>query len=480
LRYDYRTLIIGSGFGGLGMGAKLKAKGDDCFLVLEKAGSLGGTWRDNIYPGAECDVHSVLYSYSFFPNPDWAHKWAKQKEILDYTQRFAEHFNLAPHIRCNTNVIAAKYEDGLWRVALESGGTLTCQFLISAVGQLHHPKIPNFKGLKTFQKPVFHTAQWDSSVEIDGKNIAVIGNAASAVQLIPKLAARAKQLTIYHRSANWVLPKNDRRINTLEKFLARHVPLFTKFNRFRAWCLGEYGLWPMIKGHKLAAALGEAAGKAYIRAHIKDESLREILTPTYPIGAKRVLLTSEYLPAVARENVEVVEGGVKAFKADKIIDINETERVHDAVIFATGFHSNPFLKSINITGSMGQSLSDKWQGSAHAYYGTMTANFPNFFILYGPNTNTGHTSIIFKLEQQIGYILKLMSAAGDGEIDIKTKAENDYNTEVQSRLATLAWSKIDDSWYKTGSRVTNNWMGSSREFKKRFTTPIWDDFKISR
>lgn len=475
----FRTLIIGAGFGGLCMGAQLKKRRDNDFLILEKADDIGGTWRDNTYPGAECDVPSALYSYSFFRNPTWDFKWAKQPQILKYINQVTDAFGLEWHLKLGAEVKRAVFDGGGWIVHLGSGEVLTCQFLVSAIGQLHHPNTPKFSGLKSFKKPKFHSAQWDHSFDWHGKDIAVIGNAASAVQLIPELAEKAAQLTVYHRSANWVLAKKDRPYTKIEKLIGKLFPPFTNLYRFHIWCLGEYGLWPMIKGNKLATRIGTLWFRHHLEKHIQDETLREVVTPDYPIGAKRILLSDKYFPALARDNVTVVSGGVKNFTSEGILAPDGQERAHDAVIFATGFHTNPFLKEIEVEGRDNASLGDNWAKGAFAYCGTITSGFPNLFILYGPNTNTGHTSVIFKLEQQVGYILKLMKKADQGMIDVKPEAETAYNEELQTQLSKLAWAKIDVSWYKDGDRITNNWPGSSLEFKRRLKTPIWDDFVIS-
>jgi cation diffusion facilitator CzcD-associated flavoprotein CzcO len=475
----WHTLIIGSGFGGLCMAAKLKEQGDDDFLILEKANAIGGTWRENTYPGAECDVPSALYSYSFARNPTWDFKWAKQPQILQYINRFADERDLSRHVKFQSEVVSASFDGTVWTLCLSDSKTLECRFLVSAIGQLHHPNIPDFKGREDYGGISFHSAQWDHNVSLKGKNVAVIGNAASAVQLIPEVAETAGKLTIYHRTPNWVIPKGDRPYSKLEKALGRCFPWLTNIYRFHIWCLGEYGLWPMIKGNPVAAWAGRIMSKRHLRKSIKDKNLRDVLTPDYPIGAKRVLLSDKYFLALARDNVDVVDGGVGAFSKTGVGDKEGINRAHDVVVFATGFHTNPFLKAIEVRGSNGTTLTKKWAGGAYAYYGTMVSDFPNLFILYGPNTNTGHTSIIFKLEQQVGYILKLMAKAEQGTITVKPQAEAKFNDEMQSRLSKLAWAKIDASWYKDGDRVTNNWPGSSLEFKRRLKEPIWDNFEVS-
>lgn len=474
----FETVIIGTGFAGLGLAAKMRESGQDDFLLLEKSDDIGGTWRDNHYPGAECDVASALYSYSFAPNPTWDFKWAKQKQILQYVNKFADNFGLRPHIRCGSQVVRAEYHNGEWRVTLKGGDQLQARYLVSAVGQLHHPCIPNFDGLNDYSGPVFHTANWDHSVELEGRNIACVGNAASAIQLIPEVAKVAKKLTVYHRSPNWIIDKGDRPYSRLEKWIGKTFPSFAKLYRASIWCQGEYGLWPAIQGKKLQGAVLRWQHEKKLKKSFPDDpEMRAKLTPDYPIGARRILLSDTYIEALACENVEIVFDPIETFTRSGIV-AGGVERAHDAVTFATGFFSNPFLKEIDVIGESGLTLKDRWSDGAEAYLGVMTSGFPNLFILYGPNTNTGHTSIIYKLEQQFEMVRQLMSKADGQIVTVKPDAEAQYNDEIQRRLRETAWDKIDASWYKDGEKVTNNWPGSSREFKRRLTHPNFDHFKF--
>lgn len=474
----FETIIIGTGFAGLGLAAKLRESGQDDFLLLEKSNAIGGTWRDNTYPGAECDVASALYSYSFAPNPTWDFKWAKQKQILQYVNKFADNFGLRPHIRCESQVVRAEYQDGEWRVTLKGGHQLQARYLVSAVGQLHHPRIPDFDGLNNYSGPAFHTANWDHSVELEGRNIACVGNAASAIQLIPEVAKVAEKLTVYHRSPNWIIDKGDRPYSRLEKWIGRTFPSFAKLYRASIWCQGEYGLWPAIQGKKLQSAVLRWQHEKKLKKSFPDDpEMRAKLTPDYPIGARRILLSDTYIETLARDNVEIVFDPIERFTRSGIV-AGGVERTHDAVTFATGFFSNPFLKEIDVIGESGLTLKDRWSDGAEAYLGVMTSGFPNLFILYGPNTNSGHTSIIYKLEQQFEMVRQLMSKADGQIVTVKPDAEAQYNDEIQRRLRETAWAKIDTSWYKDGEKVTNNWPGSSREFKQRLTHPNFDHFEF--
>ena len=476
-KLDCKTLIIGAGFGGICMGVQLKERGDDDFIIVEKADEVGGTWRENTYPGAECDIASALYSYSFAPNPSWDFKWAKQKQIHAYQKRVAKNYGLYEHLRFGRTVLSATFDKGYWRTEFSDGEVIVSQFLVSAIGQLHIPKTPDIEGADIFQGTQFHSAKWDHDFDHAGKRVAVIGNAASAIQLIPELAETVDRLTVYHRTPNWIIPKKDRSYTGFEKWLGKRIPALGKLYRFNLFAQGEFFLWRIIQGKPLSTWLGMQWVKMGLRKHIKDKDLRAKMIPNYPMGARRVLLSDKIYPAFARDNVEVVTEGLERFTESGFQTQDGKARDHDLVVYATGFHTNPFLKEIKVVGEGGRQLREHWAEGATAYMGVMTSGFPNFFILYGPNTNTGHTSIIYKLENQVGYILQLIEKAG-AQIRVKADAETEFSDEMQARLKALAWSKVEASWYKVGDRVPNNWPGSALEYKRRNKHPIWDHYEV--
>ena len=475
---DCKTLIIGAGFGGLCMGVQLKERGDDDFIIAEKADEVGGTWRENTYPGAECDIASALYSYSFAPNPAWDFKWAKQKQIHAYQKNITESYGLYDHIQFGRTVVSTVFNDGFWRTTFANGDVITSQFLVSAIGQLHVPKTPEIEGASEYKGAQFHSARWDHDFDYAGKRVAVIGNAASAIQLIPELAEAAEQLTVYHRTPNWIVPKKDRPYTRLEKWLGKRIPVLAKLYRFSLFAQGEFFIWRIIQGKPLAKWFGTQWVKAGLRKHIKDPELRAKMLPDYPMGARRILLSDKIYPAFARDNVDIVMEGIERFTEAGVQTQDGAARDHDLVVYATGFYSNPFLKEIEVMGEGGRSLREHWADGATAYMGVMTAGFPNLFVLYGPNTNTGHTSIIYKLENQVSYVLQLMDKAAS-RISVKETAETEFSDEMQTRLKALAWSKVEASWYKVGDKVPNNWPGSALEYKRRNKTPIWDHYEIT-
>lgn len=467
-----KVIIIGSGFGGLCMGIKLKQAGINNFLILEKADDLGGTWRENTYPGAECDIPSALYSYSFAHSAAWQSKWSGQKQIHQYQHDTASQFGINDHIVYQQRVTGATFNDTTqrWLVTTQSGKQYDAQHVICAVGQLHHPSIPSFENAELFAGPQFHAAKWDHSVDLTGKSVAVIGNAASAVQFIPEVAKQARQVTVFQRSPNWILPKIDRPYSRWEQRLSAKLPFLTKAYRWVLWAIGEYGMFPAINGNRVNRFFVRAMCKRNLNRHIKDADLRAKLTPTYPIGAKRVLFSDHYYPALSRDNVSVNTIAVKGFDEHGVIDLEGTKMPVDVVIYGTGFKTNPFLADIDVWGKQLMPLRDTWKDGAHAYLGVSVPDFPNLHLLYGPNTNLGHTSIIIMLEAQSDYILSLikhMDETAGLSCEVKQDVELEFNQELQSRLATMAFSKIENSWYKDGNKVTNNWVGGTKEYVRR-------------
>jgi len=474
------TIIVGSGFGGLGMAAGLVRDGKRDFLILEKAEKLGGTWRHNTYPGAECDVPSLLYSYSYEQNPDWSTRWAPHNEILDYQMGLVDKYDLAKHARLGQQVKRATFDEGTkrWTVETESGDVFECQFVVFAVGQLHYPSTPSFPNRDEFAGVSFHSAEWNTDVDLTGKSVAVVGAAASALQLIPEVAKVAKQLTVYQRSANWLLPKPNTPFQGWLKRIFTTAPFVQKLMRFYTWAYSEALLYPAIKGSGLSRTLLRKMSTNHLKESIQDEELRAKLTPDYDVGAKRVLLSSLYYPALARPNVELVTDALAEMTKDGITDKTGKHRRHDVIVYATGFKTNPFLPMLDIKGKGGADIREAWKDGAHAYLGAVTQDFPNMFMLYGPNTNTGHTSIILKLECQIDYIRQLIGLAKDGAVEVRADVETAFNDDVQRRLQTTAWNEVEASWYKDGNRITNNWPGPSREYIRKTRRPNPSDYDI--
>jgi len=356
-RPNYETVIIGTGFGGLCMGYNLKQDNRDDFVMLEKAATLGGTWRENTYPGAECDIPSALYSFSFEQNPDWNYRWSKQPQILEYMKMFSKKYDLSRHMMFNTEVKGAKFDedDEIWRVET-SNGEVSCRFLVSAVGQLHHPKFPDIPGRKDFKGPAFHSAEWDHKVDFAGKNIGVIGSAASAIQFIPQIAKVAGSLTVYQRSPNWIKRKGDRAYRGFEKWMARYFPLFRNSFRYYAWWAGEKVLYPAILGAPMRSKILMDICLKDMKKYIKDEEVQKVLTPDFPIGAKRFLFSDNYYETLARDNVHLEDSGISRITESGIETKTGQNQDHDVLVYGTGFYTNPFLMGLEINGRGGRSL----------------------------------------------------------------------------------------------------------------------------
>lgn len=461
------------------MGIKLRRAGIP-FTILEKGDRVGGVWRDNTYPGAACDIPSHLYSFSFEPSHDWSRKYGTQPEIQSYLDHCAQKYGVAQHIRFGQAVQEAAFDavEGRWTLALAGGEKVVSPFLIAATGQLSLPADPTFPGLEGFRGKVFHSARWDHDYDLRGKRVAVIGTGASAIQFVPQIAPRVTQLHIFQRSAPYVLPKPDRPYSRLEKYLYRHFPAILAASRTRQYVYHEARVLPLTKGVGVKAV--EKAWERYFHNQIADEQLRAMLRPDYPIGCKRVLISNDWYPALNRPNVEVIPAGLGEVKTDSVVAVDGSERPVDAIIFGTGFSTTEFLAPMTITGLDGRELHDLWRqrGGAEAFKGVAVPGFPNMFLLYGPNTNLGHNSIVYMLESQADYVLEaLRHAASHGAkwLDVRPEAHREFNDELQDRLKKTVWQAGCDSWYVTeAGKNTNNWPSFTFDYRRqtRFFDPV--------
>jgi cation diffusion facilitator CzcD-associated flavoprotein CzcO len=468
-----RIAIIGAGHSGICMGMQLKRAGIDDFLILEKGATLGGTWRDNTYPGASCDAPSFLYSFSFAQKTDWSRRFAWQSELLAYSVECAVQSGLLPHCRFNAEVTAASFDDArnLWRITLADGSTVEAQFLVTGVGQLHRPAIPALSGRDAFAGVQFHSARWDHGVDLAGKRIAVIGNAASAVQFVPQIAPLAAQLTIFQRSANWLMPRKDCLYSPrLHRWMARWPWLARLRHQFQWFFFGEMQLTPLMKQVRVVQWLATIKSKMHLRRQVRDPALRARLTPDYPIGAKRVLFNDDYYPTLNRRNVRLVTDGVECIEAGGVRTKQGEFVAADVIIYATGFQATDFLAPMAVTGAGGRSLRDAWKAGARAYLGVTVSGFPNLFMLYGPNTNLGHNSILVMIEAQVGYIIdaiRQLEARKARRLDVKRAVMDAYNDWLQKDLAKSVWAADKQSWYKLADgTITNNWPHSTIRYRK--------------
>lgn len=460
---EYKVVILGAGFAGLCMALQLKAAGEDSFLVLEKADRVGGTWRENIYPGAGCDIPSHLYSYSFEPNPDWPEVYSAQPDILAYIESVVEKHSLSRHIRLGAEVVGAAWDDGQsrWRIALADGSSVTAGAFVTAWGQLNRPKSPPIEGRETFAGPAFHSAEWDSSVDLADKRVAVIGNGASAIQFVPEIAKVAARLTLFQRSPNWIVPRMNRPYSEAEKATFRADPAAMRKVRSDIFQMAEDRLAAKRAGTLPIEEI--PIPLAHLHAQVSDPELRAKLTPDYEIGCKRVLISNDFYPALTRPNVALVTETIAEMTPQGVVDA--TGRLHDAdvVIYATGFETKSFAGETAITGSGGLSLAQAWSHGPEAYLGITVAGFPNLFMLYGPNTNLGHNSIIYMIEAQVGYVLQAL--AQGRPLSVKPDAMARYNDQIQAELAHTPWAGACTSWYKTPEgKILNNWPNTAKAY----------------
>jgi cation diffusion facilitator CzcD-associated flavoprotein CzcO len=461
-----RIAIIGSGFAGLCVAIQLKKRGVDSFTIFEKADRIGGTWRDNTYPGACCDVPAFSYCFSFEQKTDWSRKWAPQSEILGYMEHCARKYDLTRHIRFNTEIASARWDadKSLWCLKTASGEEVLAEVLVSGTGQLNRPMIPKIEGIENFAGKRFHSARWRHDLDLSGLSVAVVGNAASAIQFIPEIAPKVQKLNIFQRTPNWVVQRGDRAYTEAEK---------QRFARYRFLALGYRWLnylkyemnWPIFRRIKFFVDRTQKASEQYMRSTLKDPKLQEWQLPDYPFGAKRMLISDDYFPALNRENVEVIVSPIDHVVEKGIVTKDRRTIPADVIILATGFQSTSFLAPIEITGVGGRSLNDEWHGAPRAYLGMTIAGFPNLFLMYGPNTNLGHNSIIFMIECQTNYILdclEQMESRGLAAIDLRREVMESFDDRIQRELQRTVWAATVKSWYKTADgRITNNWSGST-------------------
>jgi len=471
--HPYEQIIVGAGFSGLCMGIKLKEAGMNDFVILERRHHLGGTWYDNSYPGAACDVESHLYSYSFAPNPDWSRQFSPQEEILHYMEHCAEKYKLTPHIRLNMNITKAVFDEkeGMWSVTAASGETFTAKVLVTCSGGLSEPARPDIKGLDTFEGKVFHSAKWDKSYDINGKKVAVIGTGASAIQIVPAIVSQVAHLDLFQRTAPWILPKRDKEISAFRRSMYRYLPFTRKLYRTRLYWVHEL----LAIGFVVNPKVMKMGGKLVIRhlnSSVKNEALREKLTPHYTLGCKRILLSNDYYPAMEHPNLSLVTEGIQEINKTGVLTKDGVQHDTDAIILATGFQAAEGVLRFDMKGLGGIDLNEAWQDGAEAYLGTSIAGFPNMFMVVGPNTGLGHSSMILMIEAQVNYImqaLKALKQKGAKYTDVKKEVEKKYNDELQFHLSKTVWQSGGCmSWYqmKNGKNVTL-WPGFTFTFMKK-------------
>lgn len=468
------VIVIGAGFAGITIAARLLEIGVTDLVVLEKQDGVGGVWRANTYPGAACDVPSSLYSWSMAPYSRWHYRYARQPQILSYIERQADAFGAADHVRTGAEVASAVWDEAAtrWTVALVDGTSLSAEVLISAVGQLSRPAVPELPGLEDFTGEVFHSAEWNHDADLRGRRIGVVGTGASAIQFVPEIADLASSTTVFQRSAPYVIPKADRAYTRLHHAAFAALPRTQWIGRRTTFALSERLNQALTEGSWMSRVL-KVVWRLHLRRQVKDPGLRARLIPDYPMGCKRLLFSNEWYRTLARTDVEVVTEGIERVEADGVRDARGRLHLCDVLIFGTGFKATQFLAPMEVTGRGGTRLAQVWREGAYAYLGIAVPEFPNLFLMYGPNTNLGGSSILGMLEAQADHIgqavVRLRRAGPGAALSIRSNTSAEYDAEIQKRLTHSAWTSCT-SWYRAESgRVTTNWPGLVSEYVRRTT-----------
>jgi cation diffusion facilitator CzcD-associated flavoprotein CzcO len=469
-RGSLSIVIIGTGFGGLGMAIQLKKAGFSNFLLLEKAGAVGGTWRDNTYPGAACDVQSHLYSFSFEPKYNWSRKFGLQKEILGYMEHCVRKYDLSRHIRFHSEVLNASFDDTCheWLVGMADNTSLRTRVLIAAAGQLNQPAWPRLKGLDHFDGKVFHSARWDHSYSLTGKRVAVIGTGASAVQFVPEISKQVQSLSLFQRSAAWVLPKPDRLFRKWEQALFKAFPPVNQAYRSLIYWENESRALAFTKFYRVLNLFARKARKE-AKEQISDPDKLKNIIPDYQIGCKRILISNDWYSTINQLHINLVTDAIDHIDEQSVVTTDGTRYPVDTLICATGFQASKFLSPMQIRGKSGQLLNDVWKNGAAAFKGMTVNGFPNLFILYGPNTNLGHNSILFMLESQFRYVLDGLKALRDrpgAAMDVCFDRQQRFVESVQSGLEGSVWNSGCTSWYlNADGKNTVNWPGFTFSYR---------------
>jgi len=452
MKPDFPIAIIGAGFAGIGTAIQLKKAGIQSFTMFERAGEIGGTWRDNTYPGAACDVPSHAYSLSFEPNPNWSRAFAESGEIQDYLLGLVEKWKLRPHLRTNTEITEARFDEtaGTWILTTDEGDTFTARAVVSGVGGLVDPAWPDIKGLQSFRGELFHTVRWNHDFDLTGKNVAVIGTGASAVQVVPALAPQVARLSVFQRTPAWVVPKPDVRYSERARHFYGRFPLALQASRLAKFWMSElFGPIIFLNSDRLSA-IGQKASLRHLRSQVSDPELRAKLTPSFQFGCKRMLISSDYWSSFERENVDLVTEPIEEIRGDGIETQDGVLHEADAIVLATGFALGLATAPFPVIGRGGRTLDEAWSPGAVAYKGMTVSGFPNWFVLMGPNTGPGHTSVLVYTEAQIHYALQAIHKLKDEGlryVDVRQDVQDRYNAGLQKRMKHMSWSSGCNSWY---------------------------------
>jgi cation diffusion facilitator CzcD-associated flavoprotein CzcO len=466
------------------MAIRLKQAGIHDFVVLEKDDDIGGTWRDNSYPGCACDVPSMMYSFSFEQNPDWSRMFAEQHEIFEYLRHCVDKYRLRRHIRLGAEFTGAEYDENRhrWHVWTADGTEYVCKALVSGVGALHIPRRPALPGIERFRGEVFHSAQWNHDYDLEGKRVAVVGTGASAIQFVPRIARKVSHLLLFQRTPPWVQPKPDGPVAPRLQRAFRRIPGLQRAARALIYWLLELRFIVLFRNRALQK-LSQRRARRHIRDSVADPEVRRAVTPDYAIGCKRILISGDYYPTLNLSHVDLETSGVAEVRENTVVTGTGSEHPVDAIIYGTGFHVTDAYDHLAIVGRDGRKLQDAWQHGMQTYLGMTVSGFPNLFFLLGPNTGLGHSSVVFMIECQIHYVLKFLrplSTGSVGQFDVRQAAQDEFNREIQTRLAGRVWSQGGcRSWYLDEHGVNRSlWPGFTSQYWLRTRRVHWADYEI--
>jgi cation diffusion facilitator CzcD-associated flavoprotein CzcO len=476
------VVIVGAGFSGLAMAVRLQQEGTRDFVLLERAEEVGGTWWANTYPGCRCDVPSHLYSFSFAPNPRWTQTYSPQGEILAYLRGCADRFGIRPRIRFGCELREARWDDGRWRLDT-STGPVEARVLVLATGPLSTPAVPSLPGLERFEGATMHSGAWDHDHDLSGERVAVIGTGASAIQFVPAIQPRVTRLHVFQRTPPWVIPHPNRPLTRTERRLYAAVPRAQLAVRSGVYWSRE-ALVPAFMRPSVMRHSIQRLAEWQLRRQVRDPALRARLRPPYRMGCKRILYSSEWYPALQRPNVELVTEGIAEVRSRSIVTADGGERTVDAIVFGTGFHFADMPIAARVVGRNGESLGEIWHGTPEGYRGTTFAGFPNLFMLIGPNTGLGHTSVVVMAEYQTAYVLDALRVMDERHllsVEIRAEMQAVYNDEVQRRLAGTVWTAGGcRSWYlDDSSRNIVQWPGGTRRFRRMMERFDADRYRVT-
>jgi cation diffusion facilitator CzcD-associated flavoprotein CzcO len=472
------VVIVGAGFGGIGLAIRLRRAGVRDVTVLEKAAELGGTWRDNVYPGAACDIPSNLYSFSFERGRDWSRRFPLQEEILGYLRHCAAKYGIEPRFGAEVEEATFEEERGLWRVRTTAGEEYTARALVTACGQLNRPAYPGFPN--AFGGTAFHSSRWNHDYDLTGKRVAVIGTGASAIQFVPYLAERAEKVHVFQRTPPYVIDKSDRPYAPWERRALRWVPGLRALSRASTYARLEARGLAFITAPRLMGRV-EKVFRRRLAEQVADGRLRSALTPGYVAGCKRILLSDDYYAALSRPGVELVTEPIERLSETGVVTADGREREVDAVVYGTGFRAQAFVAPMRVRGLGGRELNEAWRDGAEAYLGITVSGFPNLFLLYGPNTNLGHNSIVYMLESQFNYVVGCVRALTRARyIDVRPDVQNAFNHALQRRFRDTVWASGCQSWYMNADgRIVNNWPGFTFSYRSATRRPNPRDFRVT-